>query len=221
MSLRLSKFVAASAAPLVLSTLFTILVACSSSADALNDTSGKPTVEKVVNLFSVWHGNEASPAVFKEAASAIDYEEMSEIALGSHWEKLKPVERSEFASTFRKLIEERYYKRWHRIFNKAEISYKSQSPLNGNLYIKTLMTVGRKQDSVIWRLSNRSGSYKIISIAVNQKDLLSRISTKLEQRLRRDSFKQVLSWMRDEADEDDDDDRHSKGQTTSKPQPGL
>lgn len=186
------------------------LVAIVSITGARAETTkspGKTTIERVVSLFSVWHGNNASPAFFKEVAKVIDYQEMSEKALGSHWDNLKPVERTEFVSTFQHLIEERYYKRWRRIFNSAELTYKSEAPVGGDLFIKTLMTVGKKQDSVVWRLSNRSGDYRIINIAVNQKDLLERLSSRLDQRMRKDTFKGVLTWMRDESDDDDDDKR--------------
>jgi ABC-type transporter MlaC component len=197
---------------------FAVLLAlsvCLPPGFADTESGGKATVQKVVNLFSVWHGKDSSPAVFKEAARIIDYEEMSEKALGARWNTLKPVERTEFVSTFRTLIEERYYRRWHRIFNRAELNYKTEVPVSGDLLIKTVMTVGKKQDGVVWRLSNRSGSYRVISIAVNQKDLLERLSERLELRLRKDSFKRLLSWMREEADQDDNDDRDYKGHTTT------
>ncbi len=200
---RFSKQVLAQAAALT----FAAMV-CAQSVTAETVSPGKATVQKVVNLFSVWRGDESSSPFFKEVAKVIDYDEMSEKALGVHWDKLSPTERNEFSSTFRRLIEERYYKRWHRIFNSAELAYKSEVPTDGDLYIKTLMTVGNKQDNVVWRLSSRSGSYKIINIAVNQKDLLQRLSDRLDQRMRKDSFKGVLTWMREETSGDDDDTNH-------------
>lgn len=205
---------------LVFAQAFALLVTasvCAQSVTAETDSQGKSCVQKVVNLFSVWQGDDASPPFFKEVARVIDYEEMSERALGTHWDKLSPTERNEFSSTFRRLIEERYYKRWHRIFNSAKLAYKSEVPLDGDLYIKTLMTVGKKQDSVVWRLSSRSGSYKIINIAVNQKDLLQRLSDRLDQRMRKDTFKGVLTWMREETSDDDDDtNRRSQSQSIDK-----
>lgn len=217
MSFRRSRLIFA--APFL--AIVTTVCVCGHTAVAGPEPAGKATVQRVVGLFSVWREKQASPAVFKEVASVIDYEEMSERALGTHWNKMKPVERSEFVTTFQHLIEERYYKRWHKIFNRAEIAYKTVVPVGDDLYIKTVMTVGKKQDNIVWRLSNRSGKYKIISIAVNKKDLLDRLSARLGQRLKKDNLKGVLSWMRDEADQDDDDRNHSKGQTTSELQRGV
>lgn len=200
---RFSKMVFAQATALSIA-----VMVCSQSVFAETESQGRAAVQKVVNLFSVWRGDESSNPFFKEVAKVIDYDEMSEKALGLHWDKLSPTERKEFSSTFRRLIEERYYKRWHRIFNSAELAYKSEVPTGGDLYIKTLMTVGSKQDNVVWRLSSRSGGYKIINIAVNQKDLLQRLSDRLDQRMRKDTFKGVLTWMREETSGDDDDANH-------------
>lgn len=166
---------------------------------------GKTTVDRVVNLFSMWTGKASSKAVFKEASNLIDYDEMSEKALNHHWENLKPAERREFVSTFRTLIEEKYYRRWHKIFMKGQLAYNSESPAAGDLFIRTTLKVGKKQDRVVWRLSKRSGEYRVVSIAVNQKDLLDRLSVRLDQRLRKDNFKGLLTWMREEADLEGDD----------------
>lgn len=210
MSCRFSKLISAQACALLVAAMMSNQIAA-----AETDSQGRAAVQKVVKLFSVWHGDDARPPFFKEVAKVIDYDEMSEKALGTHWDKLSPAERLEFSSTFQRLIEERYYKRWHRIFNSAQLAYKSEVPQDGDLYIKTLMTVGKKQDTVVWRLSSRSGNFKIINIAVNQKDLLQRLSDRLDQRMRKDTFKGVLTWMREETTDDDEDGNNHRTQSDS------
>lgn len=170
------------------------------------NSAGKATIEKVSNLFSVWTASSA-PSVSKEAAVLIDYDEMAEKAMGVHWGRLNPVERKQFTATLRHIIEQRYYKRWHKVFARGELAYKTEQPVEGDLFVRTNLKVGKKSDVLIWRLSNRSGQYKVISIAVNRKDLLDRLSTRLDARMKKkESFQQLLAWMRDEADVDDDDD---------------
>lgn len=166
--------------------------------------SGKATIDKVSNLFSVWTES-SKQSVSREAASLIDYDEMAEKAMGTHWGRLSPTERRQFTATLKNIIEQRYYKRWHKVFAKGELAYKSESPVEGDLFIRTALNVGKKNDVLIWRLSNRSGSYKVISIAVNKKDLLARLSTRLDARMKKkESFQQLLAWMRDESDVDED-----------------
>jgi ABC-type transporter MlaC component len=190
---------------LVAAACFVASSLCVGDAHAEVNAGGKATIEKVSNLFSVWTGS-SSQSVSREAAQLIDFDEMSEKALGAHWNTLSPTQRREFVQTLRHIIEERYYKRWHRVFAKGDLAFKSEAPVEGDLFIRTALKVGTKQDILIWRLSNKTGSYKVISIAVNKKDLLHRLSTRLDQRLRKkDSFNSLLAWMREETDVDDDD----------------
>jgi ABC-type transporter MlaC component len=174
-------------------------------AQAQVSSSGKATIDKVSNLFSVWTES-SQQSVYREAAALIDYNEMAEKAMGVHWGHLSPAERRQFTATLKHIIEQRYYKRWHKVFAKGELAYKSEAPVEGDLFIRTALNVGRKNDVLIWRLSNRSGSYKVISIAVNNKDLLARLSTRLDARMKKkESFQQLLAWMRDESDVDEDE----------------
>jgi len=182
-----------------------LIAAFSNSLDARADVSagGKATIDKVSNLFSVWNGT-PNQGMFREAAQLIDYDEMSERALGAHWNKLNPTERREFVQTLQHIIEDKYYKRWHKVFVKSDVSYKAESPVDGDLLVRTDLKTAKKQDQLVWRLSKRGGSYKVISISVNKKDLLDRLTTRLDQRLRKkDDFKQLLAWMRDEGDVED------------------
>jgi ABC-type transporter MlaC component len=173
-------------------------------AQAQVNASGKATIDKVSNLFSVWTES-SQQSVSREAAALIDYDEMAEKAMGSHWGRLNPTERRQFTATLKHIIEQRYYKRWHRVFAKGDLAFKSESPVEGDLFVRTALNVGKKNDVLIWRLSNRTGSYKVISIAVNKKDLLARLSTRLDARMKKkESFQQLLAWMRDESDVDED-----------------
>ncbi len=174
-------------------------------AQAQVNSSGKATVDKVSNLFSVWTES-SNQSVSREAAELIDYNEMAEKAMGAHWGHLNPTERRQFTATLKHIIEQRYYRRWHKVFAKGELAYKSEAPVEGDLFIRTALNVGRKNDVLIWRLSKRSGSYKVISIAVGKKDLLARLQTRLDARMKKkESFQQLLAWMRDESDVDEDE----------------
>jgi phospholipid transport system substrate-binding protein len=191
---------------------------CVTVAQAQVSASGKATIEKVSNLFSVWTTG-SSQSVSREAAQFIDYDEMSEKAMGTHWGRLNPTERKQFTATLQHIIEQKYYKRWHKVFAKGELAYKSESPVDGDLFVRTALKMGAKNDVLIWHLSNRTGNYKVISIAVNKKDLLDRLSTRLDARLKKkESFQQLLAWMRDESDIDDDKGINKSHAVSSLPQ---
>ncbi len=162
--------------------------------------TGAQVVNQVAELFSAWSSKASNKVLLDRAASLIDYEMMSEAALGDYWNKLNPAQKVEFVKTFRFLIEEKYYERWHKIFQKGDLQYRNESQSSGELFIRTTLTVGKKQDALIWRLKRKDGIYRVISLQVNEKDLVKQLSLRLERHTKKDNFKKLLAWMREEAD---------------------
>ncbi|MBZ0187385.1 MAG: ABC transporter substrate-binding protein [Candidatus Obscuribacterales bacterium] len=193
------------------SILFLLVVFCLPSFAA----SGKNTIDRVVGIFSVWTGAEPSMTLYNEVACYIDYGEMAVRSMGKHWSTLSEVERREFVFVFRKLVEERYYKRWHKIFSKGSLKIVKEVPTSGGLFVRTRLILGKQDDMLIWHLSKRSGQYKVVSIAVEGKDLLTRMSGRLQKHMEKDGFQKLLAWMKDEADIEDDDPGLSRVKSTA------
>lgn len=170
-------------------------------------------VLEIARLFTEWSGSE-DPAAFKQAAGLIDYHEMSVRALGPYWQKLKPDEQAEFTKNFQHLVEERYYKRWHRIFSRGKLSFadgagtssevqKSESENGRNdLVAKTILLAGRRHESLLWRLNNNQGRFRVISLSVGDDDLLDQVSWRFQRRLAKRGLKRLLAWMREESSEE-------------------
>lgn len=163
---------------------------------------GYATIEKVVGIFSVWSGKEPNKSLLDELNRYIDYGEMAERSLGQYWFELSSLERKEYTFVLRKLIEERYYPRWHKIFSRGKIEKLKEVDTEDSLYVKTAFTVGKKSDLLVWRLSKRQGTglAKIISIAVDDKDLLTRTSLRVKKIIAKKGFKKLIAWMKDEAE---------------------
>jgi len=188
---------------------------CQMSAGAAQIEKGKDTVEHLVSLFSAWSGKEADQHVYAEAAQNIDYELMAHRALGAtEWEKLSPVQRKEFTKTFKSLVEQRYYPRWHKIFYKGRLAFISETSANGDTFVKTNLTLGKKTDLLVWHLANKSGDHKVISLAVADKDLLTLIGSRLKKKMDKSGFDGVMAWMKDKL-EDDEDANSSTADSTS------
>lgn len=182
--------------------IFAIAIAVLSCGSAGANPDENETIKQVAKLFAGWNGK-VDRGVFKEAAGLIDYAEMSQIALGAHWEKLKQQEQADFVQKFQGLVEERYYKRWHKIFAKGNLSFLADEH-NGDHQVKTILSVGKKHEMLIWTLSNKSGRNKVISLCADEKDLLKRLSSRVQNRLQKDGFNKLIAWMKDEAEEEED-----------------
>lgn len=159
---------------------------------------GWSTVENVVGIFATWQGKKPNKAISAAASEYIDYSEMAERALGRQWSKIDASERREFVSLFTRVIEERYYPRWHKVFSRGKLEYIKDAPLADGVRVTTLCTVGKKKDTIIWQLSKRSGNYKVVSLAVDDQDLVTRIGSRIQKHMKRESFDDLIAWMKDE-----------------------
>jgi ABC-type transporter MlaC component len=167
--------------------------------------TGKESVEKLVAIFKGWDANSASAKVFADASGYIDYGSMSEQALGAdQWGKLKPAERADFTTALRKLVEERYYPRWRKLFSKGTLTYGKESSAHGDIMLDTTLKVNQKSQEVFWQLDNKGAQPKVISLKVDDKDLLSRLHERISPRLQKSGFKSLLSWLQNKAAKETD-----------------
>ncbi|MBS1954601.1 MAG: ABC transporter substrate-binding protein [Cyanobacteria bacterium SZAS-4] len=150
---------------------------------------GFAVVQNIVNVFSG-----SGSASYSSAAKFIDYDAMSQRSLGAgQWSKLTVKQKRDYTAALRVLMEQRYYPRWHRIFSKAKLEYVSKSVSGDDLLVQTNLVVGKKRDAMTWRLSDRND--KVISLAIGQKDLLDRLTNRLQPKLKKSGFQSMLSWM--------------------------
>lgn len=181
-----------------------LLLLVNASARAAYDP-GRTVVHNLVTLFSAWSGDRIDSALSSAAAAYIDYNFMAERALGEeHWAKLSASQRREFVATFQRLIEQRYYPRWHKLFYKGQLSFTGEAAAGGDIYVRSLLAIGKKQDTIVWRLHGTPGDYKVISLRVGDKDLLRRLQDRFQRHLEKDGFEGMLAWLKDKADVDDE-----------------
>lgn len=150
---------------------------------------GFTVVQNIVNVFSG-----SGSASYPGAVKYIDYDAMSQRSLGTtQWSKLTVKQKRDYTAALKVLLEQRYYPRWHRIFSKAKMEYVSKSAAGSDLLVNTNLVVGKKRDAMTWRLNDRND--KVISLAIGQKDLLDRLTNRLQPKLKKSGFEAMLSWM--------------------------
>lgn len=158
--------------------------------------AGKQTVESLVDIFVRWTGSQSDKTSYAKAAEYIDYTNMSSRVLGqTRWQSLSNQQRNEFVSSFRKLIEQRYYPRWRKIFSKAKFSYVDESPANDDTLVKTQVKSADSVKPMTWTV-NKSG--KVVSLRVGEKDLVIRASQRFKTKLSKCTFDQFLAWIKKE-----------------------
>ncbi|HEY9684198.1 MAG TPA: ABC transporter substrate-binding protein [Oculatellaceae cyanobacterium] len=166
--------------------------------------TGKATVEKLVTLFKSWDQGVPPAKVFSEATDYIDYSSMAEQALGvDQWSKLNEKDKNAFAAAIKKLVEQRYYPRWHKLFAKGSLTYGGESSKNGDITLNTILNVNKKSQDVAWRLNSKSAAPKVISLRVDEKDLLNVLHQRISPKLKKAGFPALLSWLQNKAAQED------------------
>ncbi len=166
--------------------------------------TGKETVEKLVTLFKSWDQGVPPAKVFNEATEYIDYSSMSEQALGAaEWNKLKPADQAAFTTALRKLVEQKYYPKWHKLFTKGTLTYGSENSARGDITLSTVLKVSKNSQNVAWRLDSKKSPPKVVSLKVDEKDLLATLHNRISPRLQKVGFPSLLSWLQKHAAEED------------------
>ena len=172
--------------------LFIALAGLSVSAQ-----SGQKVIKELVVLFSTWSGKSPNHNIFNQAAQYIDFAGMAQASLGeNNWARLTSKQQEQFVIAFRKLVEQRYYPRWHKIFCHGHINYIGQTNTSNDTIVKTALSVGKKKDIVVWRLRPKDGELALISLAVNKTDLVEKLHNRFQKRLAKHNFTYLLTWLK-------------------------
>lgn len=190
----------------VVETAGKLMIALLLCLPAAAQDSGRQTVQELVTLFSAWHEKHGAKTIFAAAARHIDYATMAEVAFTpAQWDSFNSWQKMELVENFEKLVEERYYERWHKLFLRSRLTISSEAKAGGDTYVKTFLTHGGDEDTVIWRLRPRNGEPMVISLDVNGKDLVSRLADRFQHQLKKRGPDGLVAWMKHEAEEHADD----------------
>lgn len=181
----------------------------SSSGNTVNSSvncSGRSVVEQLLQAFEqagktggsgsagTTSGKQAAADFNNRAAALIDYAKMSERCLGKGpWDSLDSSRKRDFTVTLRGLVEARYYPRWRKIFSSGKVVFLDETAQGGDTLVHTKLTLGKKEETLSWRVTGASP--RIVSLAVADKDLLDRLTTRVQAKYRKAGFDSLLSWM--------------------------
>ena len=139
---------------------------------------------------------------FNVAAVHMDFDEMARRAFGdAGWSTFSVADQKEVTQLFRKLMQNRYFIRWRRVFSDGKYEIKSalkdtkvktDAVVSGTLI---LSGSGKKSD-VNFRLVETAEGPKIISMTVSGKDLLERTSTRLQRALKNKGAKGLIAHLK-------------------------
>ena len=84
--------------------------------------------------------------------------------------------------------------------------YVDEVPSRGYTLVKTQLVVGKKKDTIVWRVHPRNGEMMVSDLYVGNKDLLGRLSERFHKQIQRHGINGLIAWMHQAADVDEDHD---------------
>ena len=137
---------------------------------------------------------------FNDAAVHMDFDEMARRAFGDvGWSTFSAADQKEVAQLFRKVMQNRYFIRWRRVFSDGKYEIKSavrDSKVKTDSVVSGTLNLSGKKSDVNFRLVETTEGPKIISMMVSGKDLLERTSTRLQRSLKNKGAKGLIAHLR-------------------------
>jgi phospholipid transport system substrate-binding protein len=167
----------------------------------------KETVEAGVNNLLKTLGDPAFKAkpederisiIGAEIEKVFDFKELSRRTLGRDWKKMKPEQQKEFVQLFRELLQGVYADRLLAYSDQKIIFGKETMLKKGRAEVQSyLQTSDSKKIPLFYRLTDKSGSWKVYDVIIEGVSMVKNYRTQFRQILAKDSPDKLLQVLRD------------------------
>jgi len=157
----------------------------------------KEVVETFIATVSRPDTQAKSKNSFNDAAQSMDFEEMARRSFGeSEWMKFTAEEQKEVTVLFRRLMQVRFYPRWRRVFQNGHYQVTAVTRHGDDSLVSGKLNSQNKYSDLSFRLIKRHDGFKLISMAVKDKDLLERTSVRLKRGLKNRGAKGLIAHLK-------------------------
>ena len=166
----------------------------------------KETVEAGVNKLLKTLGDPAFKAkpederiaiIGKEIETVFDFQELSRRTLGREWKKMKPAQQKEFVKLFKELLQGVYADRL-MAYSDQKIMFDKETMLKkGRAEVQSyLQTSDGKKIPLFYRLTNKSGSWKVYDVIIEGVSMVKNYRTQFKQILSKGSPDKLIETLR-------------------------
>ncbi len=171
----------------------------------------KETVETGVNKLIATLGDPAFKAKAKDEQVAqigevidtiFDFKELSRRTLGREWKKMKAEQQKEFVQLFRELLQGVYADRLLAYSDQKIIFDKETMLKKGRAEVQSyLQTSDGKKIPLFYRLTDKSGSWKVYDVIIEGVSMVKNYRTQFRQILAKDSHEKLLEILRNKVNQ--------------------
>ena len=167
----------------------------------------KETVEGGVNkllatladpAFKAQTKDEQVAKIGEEISAIFDFKELSRRTVGRDWRKMKPEQQKEFVELFKQLLQGVYADRL-LAYSDQKILFEKETMLKkGRAEVQSfLQTSDGKKIPLFYRLTNKSGSWKVYDVIIEGVSMVKNYRTQFRKILAKDSPEKLLEILRD------------------------
>jgi phospholipid transport system substrate-binding protein len=137
-------------------------------------------------------------AISAEIESVFDFEELSRRTLGRGWKKFSAEQQTEFVKLFKELLQGVYADRLLAYSDQKVIYDKEIMPKKDRAEVQTyLQTADGTKIPLFYRLSEKSGSWKVYDVIIEGVSMVKNYRTQFKQILSKDSPDKLLEILRE------------------------
>ena len=167
----------------------------------------KETVEAGVNkllktlgdpAFKVKPEDERIAIISKDIGEVFDYTELSKRTLGRDWKKMSAEQQQEFVKLFRELLQGVYADRLLAYSDQKILFDKETMLKKGRAEVQSyLQTSDGKKIPLFYRLTDKSGSWKVYDVIIEGVSMVKNYRTQFRQILAKDPPDKLIEILRD------------------------
>ena len=166
----------------------------------------KETIETGVNKLLKTLGDPAFKAkpedkriaiIGAEIETVFDFKELSRRTLGRDWKKMKPEQQKEFVQLFKELLQGVYADRLMAYSDQKIIFDKETMLKKGRAEVQSyLQTSDGKKIPLFYRLTDKSGSWKVYDVIIEGVSMVKNYRTQFKQILSKGSPDKLIETLR-------------------------
>jgi len=126
------------------------------------------------------------------------FEEMSQRALGQHWQKRTPAEKKEFAILFGELLERSYINKIESYTGEQKVLYTKETiGTDGYASVRTEIVVKRDTNvEVEYRLLRRDGNWQMYDVVIEGVSLVNNYRTQFNNIVNQESYDALIKKLK-------------------------
>jgi len=126
------------------------------------------------------------------------FEEMSQRALGPHWQKRTPAEKKEFTTLFGELLERSYINKIESYTGEQKVLYTKETiDKDGYASVRTEIVIKRDANvEVEYRLLRRDGNWQIYDVVIEGVSLVNNYRTQFNNIVSQESYDALIKKLK-------------------------